>query len=221
MKIIGHRGAAGIQLENTIQSIKAALRHGVDAVEFDVHVTSDGVPVVHHDSDLKRLAGDSRRINHMTYNELAQVRLQDGSRIPTLKAVLRLLGDTPAVVEIKQKDTAENILAAIEANACGAITITSFLHKELRQLRALRPTLPLFVAEHHRPFEIVEHARMLRATGITINAWLLNPLTYYRCRRAGLSIIAYTVNHRFIAWWLRTLYPQVMLCTDRPDRVNA
>ena len=220
MKIIGHRGAAGLALENTIASVKTALKNGVDGVEFDVHQTKDGVLVVHHDPDLKRLAGTSKRIARSTYDELTTIVLKDGSNIPTLQAVLAVLDDTSAVIEIKQKGIAEAVLKAAEAHAHGPIIITSFLREELRTLRALRPNIPLFIAEHHRPFEIIEHARSIKATGITINAWLLNPLTYYRCRRAKLDIIAYTVNHRFIAWFLRTLYPRVMICTDRPDRVR-
>src|SRR5688572_30232822 len=46
---IGHRGAPRRYLENTTPSFREALRLGATAVELDVHVTSDGVPVVHHD----------------------------------------------------------------------------------------------------------------------------------------------------------------------------
>src|SRR6185369_13837314 len=46
---IGHRGAPRRYLENTTPAFQEALRLGADAVELDVHVTADGLPVVHHD----------------------------------------------------------------------------------------------------------------------------------------------------------------------------
>ena len=47
--VIGHRGAAAVRPENTLASFEFALGLGVDAVEFDVRVSGDGVAVVHHD----------------------------------------------------------------------------------------------------------------------------------------------------------------------------
>src|SRR5205814_885143 len=47
--VVGHRGAAGLAPENTLPSYERALACGVDAVECDVHLSKDGVPVVIHD----------------------------------------------------------------------------------------------------------------------------------------------------------------------------
>src|SRR5688572_24217312 len=55
MKIIGHRGAAGIALENTAESIKAALALPIDGMEIDVRRTKDGHLVVIHDEDTSRI----------------------------------------------------------------------------------------------------------------------------------------------------------------------
>ena len=46
---IGHRGAAGLEPENTIRSFKKALDLGVDAIEFDIHCLKSGKLVVNHD----------------------------------------------------------------------------------------------------------------------------------------------------------------------------
>jgi len=53
MKIIGHRGAKGLAPENTLASMQAALDNNVDAIEFDVRVTRDNVPVINHNPDIK------------------------------------------------------------------------------------------------------------------------------------------------------------------------
>jgi hypothetical protein len=61
--------------------------------------------------------------------------------------------------------------------------------------------------------------RSLRLDGIGLNFWLLNPLTYWLCRRSKLEMYVYTINNRFIAAIVNTLYPQVAICTDYPERL--
>ena len=56
MEIYGHRGAAGVVLENTVASIKKAIELKVDRIEFDVRATKDSQPVVIHDDTLERLS---------------------------------------------------------------------------------------------------------------------------------------------------------------------
>jgi len=54
MLIVGHRGAAGVAPENTLASFREAIRAGADWLEFDVRFTNDGIPIIIHDSTLKR-----------------------------------------------------------------------------------------------------------------------------------------------------------------------
>jgi glycerophosphoryl diester phosphodiesterase len=53
IRLVGHRGAAGLAPENTLAGFKQAIALGVDAIELDVHLSADGVVVVHHDFTLK------------------------------------------------------------------------------------------------------------------------------------------------------------------------
>ncbi|HET6851924.1 MAG TPA: glycerophosphodiester phosphodiesterase family protein, partial [Pyrinomonadaceae bacterium] len=71
--IIGHRGASAVAPENTIAAFKEAIAVGADGVEFDVRLTRDRVPVVIHDSTLRRTAGLQRRVADLTWAELEQV----------------------------------------------------------------------------------------------------------------------------------------------------
>ncbi len=57
MKFIAHRGASKEKLENTIDSLILAAEMGAYAAECDIRKTSDGVFVLFHDTDLKRLTG--------------------------------------------------------------------------------------------------------------------------------------------------------------------
>lgn len=53
---IAHRGGAGLWPENTLEAFTKAMDLGADGIEIDVHLTRDGVPVVHHDESLKPAA---------------------------------------------------------------------------------------------------------------------------------------------------------------------
>src|SRR5262245_8440846 len=62
---IAHRGGATLAAENTISAFKAAAAAGADAIETDVRLTRDGVPVCVHDPDLSRLCGDPRTVSDL------------------------------------------------------------------------------------------------------------------------------------------------------------
>lgn len=66
----GHRGWASDYPENTMISFIAAMELGVDAIEFDVWLTSDKVPVLIHDGSLLRTCGINRHVRDMTLEEV-------------------------------------------------------------------------------------------------------------------------------------------------------
>src|SRR5215218_3697295 len=89
--IVGHRGAMGYAPENTFAAYERAVALGADAVECDVHLSADGVPVVIHDHTLDRTTSGRGLVRDHT---LAQLRALDagaffgpefaGQRLPTL-----------------------------------------------------------------------------------------------------------------------------------------
>ena len=73
MIIIGHRGASGLEPENTIRSFKKAEELGVDMIEMDVRQSKDGELVVIHDRTLKRLFGVRKAVADLTVSELQEI----------------------------------------------------------------------------------------------------------------------------------------------------
>jgi glycerophosphoryl diester phosphodiesterase len=71
--IIGHRGAVGIMPENTLVAYRFALEQWVDGIEFDVHLSRDGVPVVIHDADLRRTMGIDGFVHDMLFAGLRKL----------------------------------------------------------------------------------------------------------------------------------------------------
>src|SRR6476646_6451219 len=88
--IIGHRGAAGLEPENTLRSFTRALRIGVDAIELDVYCV-DGKLVVIHDDTLERTTNGRGDVMAMSYDALRRLDAGSGERIPTLDEVLDLV----------------------------------------------------------------------------------------------------------------------------------
>lgn len=88
--VIGYRGSA-YGVENTLEAIQYAIDAGADYAEVDVLLSADGVPMVIHDVNLRRLTGQDRNVYDFTAEQLQQIPLhQNGltAYIPTLKAVV-------------------------------------------------------------------------------------------------------------------------------------
>jgi len=91
-RIFAHRGLsqhAEID-ENSIEAFQAAIAHGATHIESDVHATKDNVAVLFHDSSLLRVAGIKAKISQLELRELREIKLNYGSRIPTLAEGLEL-----------------------------------------------------------------------------------------------------------------------------------
>lgn len=217
-RIIGHRGAAGLALENSAESIRAALKHDVDAVEFDIHLTKDKKLVVIHDADTGRVSRTKVRIREATLDELRRLPLKNGQTLPTLDDVMDIIGTKPVIIDIKDEGSAAELLQVLKRHPRAHVSFASFQHDELRFLHERLPQVPLYVLEHISPVDIIHSAVNLRAHGIGLNKWLMNPLTYYLARRYHLELYVYTVNWRFLGVILQKLYPEVTICTDHPQR---
>jgi glycerophosphoryl diester phosphodiesterase len=106
---IAHRGASKDRPQNTLAAFDEALRQRCDAIELDLQLSRDAVPVVYHDSTLVRAGGGRRRVASLSFDELR--RLESGSsrtpgdphwRIPALDEVIeRYASRTHLLLEIK------------------------------------------------------------------------------------------------------------------------
>ncbi len=93
----GHRGWRAKYPENTLISFRAAIELGVDAIEFDVWLSKDKVPVIMHDANTLRITGHDGLITEQTLAELKELDAGSykgaefaGERIPTLRETLEL-----------------------------------------------------------------------------------------------------------------------------------
>ncbi|MGW4380492.1 glycerophosphodiester phosphodiesterase [Kitasatospora sp. NPDC004531] len=111
VRAVAHRGDPYQHRENTLPAVSAALAAGADAVEVDVQLTRDGVPVLLHDRTLERLWNDPRPINRVTAEQLAEV-AAPGLRIPTLAEALTVVAQTEGRQLLIDLDDAQPAAAA-------------------------------------------------------------------------------------------------------------
>lgn len=217
MKVIGHRGAAGLALENTLEAIRAGIAAGVDGIEFDVRLTSDAHFVLCHDPTMKRVSQNDTPIEKSTLKELRAIRLNNGEVIPTLEEALQTCGDVPVIVELKGTAWAIPLAALLKQHSIRDLRIISFNHAELAVFHRLMPEVRVYANERTNAMEAIQFARSQKFTGVDLNFWLVNPLTYFLAKRSKLEIIVYTVNRPWIVHFLYRLFPHITITTNYPQ----
>jgi glycerophosphoryl diester phosphodiesterase len=107
--ITGHRGARALWAENSLEGFRQVSSLGVDAVEFDVHLTDSGELVVVHDALLERTTDGAGPVRALTPQGRRQRRLRGSDEtIPSLGEVLDVLGRAPGLelhIELKNDES--------------------------------------------------------------------------------------------------------------------
>ncbi|GAA2517577.1 glycerophosphodiester phosphodiesterase [Streptomyces gobitricini] len=115
---VAHRGDPYRVRENTLASLRSAFARGADAVEIDVRLTRDGVPVLLHDDSLKRLWGVDRPLAQVTLDRLRALTGPEG--VPTLREALDAVGDRRVMIDLPGA-TERSVRAVVgTVRECGA-----------------------------------------------------------------------------------------------------
>lgn len=215
-RIYAHRGSSATHPENTLSAFRAGLAKGADGIEFDVHLSEDDHPVVHHDYDLSRTTTGHGLVHEQKLSYLRS--LSAGAwfggnfideQIPLLQEVLAL----PCAsfeLELKGLPTHRLLDAVISAarnqGALERITFTSFHLVLLCALRARLPDAHLALFSRPRMPRMSTHlyGQVLTETaalaGIkVVQLWpdhLTSPLIDH-LRDRGLTVQAAAVNTEF------------------------
>lgn len=235
-RVIGHRGACGLAPENTVASFRKAAELGVRWVEFDVHLSADGVPIVIHDDTVNRTTSGRGKVAALTLAELQALdagtwfepRFQN-ERVPTLETVVALLGrlGVGAVVEIKpspgtEAATAEatvRLLMKRWPDHLPPPMVSSFEVPALERAHEVAPGIARALLVERVRSDWQSEVDRLGCSALHAEQSRLDRKTVASVTKAGLPLFAYTVNDAARAaalfeWGVAAVF------TDRPDLIE-
>ena len=199
--IIGHRGAAGERLENTLEGFEYAISLGVDAIELDIREHSSNLWVF-HDRNLERLSDAAGYFEK--HPDPGKIRLRNGARIPTLKQVLDLAwGKVPVNIEVKAVKNLDLLLDLLscypqppEQTPSGLpwILVSSFDHRSLMQLRQRACPWPLAVVDTRIPASTEFEIERIAPYSWHFDDEYLDFFQIAQLRERGIPSLVYTVN---------------------------
>lgn len=203
---IAHRGLHdGNRLvwENTLAAFALAVK-GNFAIETDVHMTKDGVAVVFHDGDLKRLTDRDGFVRDHTAAEMCEMSIGGtAEKVPTLRQLLALVaGQVPVIIELKGDVGFDaGLIAAIAAelsNYNGHAAIMSFDHHLIRDFAKLAPHIPGGLTAEGTSVADLEASFSMLAHGVSFVSYnvhhLPNPFTTFVRGRLNMPVITWTVR---------------------------
>ena len=236
-KLIAHRGGGTLAPENTLAAIREGHACGYRAVEFDVMLARDNVPVLMHDDTLERTTNGAGALPDFTARQLAafdagswkDVRFKD-EPVPSFEAAAQLciaLGMF-ANVEIKPYAPGGDAvarttgrLAALVSQRCwsvrpGEVLLSSFSGVALEAARAAAPDLPRAYLFDTVPDDWQTRLEQLGCAALHCNGNTLAAAAAAAIKRAGYGLMCWTINEpaaaeKLFSWGVDAV------CTDRLD----
>jgi glycerophosphoryl diester phosphodiesterase len=219
-EIIAHRGAPREARENTLPAFAIALAQAADGIELDVHATRDGTVVVHHDP-VVRQNGVLQPIGSLSTAEALAVPLDGGACMPTLDAVLDLVGDRATVyIEVKAFAIEETLIACLARHPHTRIAVHAFDHRIPVAIRAARPATSIGVLSTSYPLSLGDFIGATRADAFWQQAHMIDGALVKAAHALGARVIAWTENDAVHARELIAMGVDG-LCTDTPGALRA
>lgn len=240
-KILAHRGGGTLAPENTMAGLRCGMQAGFRAIEFDVMLARDGVPVVMHDPFLGRTVPGSGHVYDYDALELAAMdaggwfgRAHEGEPVPLFVEFAQFckahgvwmnieLKPAPGY-EIETGGVVARIAAAMFADelAAGQMArvplLSSFSIDALMAAREVAPQLPRACLMSELPPDWERRAREVGAVAIHTNHRHLTPQQARGVKAAGFGLFCYTVDEpararELLDWGVDAF------CTDRIDLI--
>jgi glycerophosphoryl diester phosphodiesterase len=209
-EFIAHRGVHDVFTENTMDAFQRALDLGFRAIELDVHVTADGICVVHHDEAVvtPKVALSIRGTYFETLHASAPL-------LPRLDEVLDLVtGKAHAYVELKNRGVEPELAEVLRKSAAEA-SVHSFDHEVVLRMRRILPQLRTGILQTGRLVDSVSALRAAEATDLWQWHEFVDRALVEQVTAAGGRVIAWTANTPS-EWRVLDDLGVAGICTDLP-----
>ena len=135
--VMPHRGSSNETLENSWQALEYVHSLGCKYFETDVHATADGVVVLYHDDNLKRMNKVDAKIEDLTWCELQKIFYEDGSCIVRLDEALKRYNDMHFNIDLKHDLVVEPMIDLLNSmpEVCKRVCIASFSARRVNKIR--------------------------------------------------------------------------------------
>jgi glycerophosphoryl diester phosphodiesterase len=191
---LAHRGDWRHAPENSIAALEAALTvPGCDGVEFDVRLSSDGVPVLLHDETLQRVQGRSEPVDEVSARQLEDL------GVPTLADALHAIPHRSAInADLKglHDRTVVEVLASGRGPGLVNGVVSSFEPETLERVAGLAPAWPRWLNAHDLSTATIRLAAELGCQAVSVDFHAIDHGSVAAARAAGLEVAAWTVRRR-------------------------
>ena len=142
IEVLAHRGCAEESYENTLESFEYSQSLGCNFIETDVQVSSDGIPYIFHDDDLKRICEIPKKFDSLKSDEIDGLTIFNNHKIPKLEDALNKFPYLSFQIDFKTDEVVEPALNVIQkTNSTDRVCIASFSSKRLERVRSMSPNL--------------------------------------------------------------------------------
>jgi glycerophosphoryl diester phosphodiesterase len=203
VQVTAHRGHARAAPENTLSAMRKAIESGADYAEMDVQLTADGKVVLLHDSDLKRVAGNPRRLEELSFDEVRRLDVGSwfdpafaGERVPTLTEVIDMCrGKIRLNIELKffgpdRRLVKEVVDIVRQQHFESDCLITSLNYDALVEVKQRDARLRTGVIVAHALGDI----NRLQVDALSVRADFLTDEMMHSAHRGGKEVHVWTVN---------------------------
>lgn len=206
-EVSAHRGASINYPENTMKAFEMAVEENADWIELDVQLTSDGVPVILHDSNLNRVTGVNKNIWEVTYSDIKDLDCGSwfssefaGEKIPTLEEVLDFAKKKHIKLNIElkptghEKDFEKIVIDTInERSYKNSCVVTSQEYNTLEKIKEYDEEIKTIYV---MSIAFGDITKLTAADGFSVEASFITSRLVSMVHNAGKEIFAWTVNTR-------------------------
>lgn len=239
-KIIAHRGGGSLAPENTLAALRCGLAHGFHAVEFDVMLSADRIPVLMHDPEFGRTVRGRGKVCETSADVLVTMDAGawfgaafTGERVPTYDRVVTFCKENRVWMNVEIKPASgfevqtgrvvaeytQRLFADALAARARLPLLSSFSFDALAAARVEAPEVPRGLLVDVVPSDWRERLRALDAIALHTNHKKLTPEIAAAVKHAGYGLFCYTVNtheraREILGWGVDAF------CTDRIDLIG-
>ena len=204
LKVLAHRGGAEESFENTLESFEYSQSIGCEFIETDVQASSDGVPYIFHDDDLKRILNKSVKFNELSSKEIDELQIFEKYKIPKLSETLIQFPNLLFQIDFKTDEVVNPALDIInKTNSSRRVCVASFNSNRLDKVRGSYPDLCISMGPNEVAKTLIASFGLYK--GNIAGDCLQIPMKYYGIKivtkrfvdyvkSRGLKIMVWTIN---------------------------